>query len=106
MLNFITSTVHPLVGPRRAGIALLLGFAALVGSAAMPVSASEPAAWQVGCAYRAPSSGTLGVGQVILADMCARLRYCQAQADQGAPRLALMGCFGFEPAERMARPLR
>ncbi|WNJ92024.1 hypothetical protein [Bosea sp. 685] len=80
--------------------AIALGVAALGAMASAPAAAAERPAWETACAYKQPS-GTFGNGYTVVADMCARLRSCQAISDRGGD-LAQAGCFDFEAAPRPA----
>ncbi len=82
--------------------AIALGVAAFGAMASAPAAAAERPAWEIACAYKQPS-GTFGNGYTVVADMCARLRSCQAISDRGGDP-AQAGCFGFEPAPRPAGP--
>ncbi|AOO83664.1 hypothetical protein BHK69_27325 [Bosea vaviloviae] len=82
--------------------AIALGFAAFGAMPSAPAAAAERSGWETACAYKQPS-GMFGNGYTVVADMCARLRSCQAISDRGGD-LAQAGCFGFEPAPRPAGP--
>jgi hypothetical protein len=88
--------VRPRIAQTVAAIALSV--AAFGAMASSPAAAAERPAWETACAYKQPS-GMFGNGYTVVADMCARLRSCQAISDRGGD-LAQAGCFGFEAAPR------
>jgi hypothetical protein len=90
--------IRPRIAQTMAAIAL--GVAAFGAIPSAPAAAAERSAWEVACAYKQPS-GMFGNGYTVVADMCARLRSCQAISDRGGD-LAQAGCFGFEAAPRPA----
>jgi hypothetical protein len=92
--------IRPRIAQTVAAIAL--GVAAFGAMPSAPAAAAERPAWETACAYKQPS-GTFGNGYTVVADMCSRLRSCQAISDRGGD-LAQAGCFGFDAAPRAAGP--
>lgn len=78
---------------------LALGACAFFGMAPGPAFAAAGQGWEISCAYRMPS-GIPGQGDAIVADYCARLRFCDSMAARGGADLTAMGCFGFEASRR------
>jgi hypothetical protein len=95
--------------PGRIGRRALLGFVGILALGAASIAApgmggalaAGTGGWGEGCSYRHPS-GMFGNGTAIEAEYCARLRNCQALAEQGRDHPAT-GCMGFAPSQQMSQ---